>query len=55
MHVPTSSLYLHAFKINLEGLGMFLSFLSTFHDFKDTLKNKSPSYLHPPPFKKIKF
>jgi hypothetical protein len=36
MHVPTPSLYLHAFKTNLEGLGMFLPFPSTFHDFKDT-------------------
>jgi hypothetical protein len=35
-HVPTPSLYLHAFKTNLEGLGMFLPFPSTFHDFKDT-------------------
>jgi hypothetical protein len=54
-HVPTPSLYLHTFKKNLEGLGMFLPFPSTFHDFKDTLKHKGPSYLHPPPFKKINF
>jgi hypothetical protein len=46
--VGTPFLHPHAFKTNLEGLGMCLSFPSTFHDFQEKLEEDRPFLLVSP-------
>jgi hypothetical protein len=41
--VETLLVYPHAIKTILEGLGICLPFLSTFHDFEDDWKEIGPS------------